>query len=302
MSAAEFQVMPRLTADEYAELEASIVEHGVQVPIVMSSDLTLASARADRDALADRTDVLDKVGVLRMLPDDAHVTTDAVASFYEVPTKTIQAVVMRNREELDDDGIQVLSRTEFLETFNMQVSNLDPKARSITLYPRRAVLRVGMLLRDSPVARKVRDHLLDSERLPATREERFALALLDAKVMIDQRDARIAELEPKARKFDNFLSADGDYDVNEAAKVLCRSGIETGEIKLGESLRAIRWTYKDHKGRPRAYQSAINAGYLTEKPNGEWIADDGRIHLRTPQVRVTPLGIDKLIEKLGGAA
>lgn len=257
----------------------------------MSSDLTLASARADRDALADRTDVLDKVGVLRMLPDDAHVTTDAVASFYEVPTKTIQAVVMRNREELDDDGIQVLSRTEFLETFNMQVSNLDPKARSITLYPRRAVLRVGMLLRDSPVA-----------RLPATREERFALALLDAKVMIDQRDARIAELEPKARKFDNFLSADGDYDVNEAAKVLCRSGIETGEIKLGESLRAIRWTYKDHKGRPRAYQSAINAGYLTEKPNGEWIADDGRIHLRTPQVRVTPLGIDKLIEKLGGAA
>lgn len=50
----------------------------------MSADLTLASARADRDALADRTDVLDKVGVLRMLPDDAHVTTDAVASFYEV--------------------------------------------------------------------------------------------------------------------------------------------------------------------------------------------------------------------------
>lgn len=264
----------------------------------MSADLTLASARADRDALADRTDVLDKVGVLRMLPDDAHVTTDAVASFYEVPTKTIQTLVMRNREELDDDGLNVASRAEFEQTFNMKAG----RAGTFLLYPRRAVLRVGMLLRDSPVARKVRDHLLDSERLPATREERFALALLDAKVMIDQRDAHIAELEPKARKFDNFLSADGDYDVNEAAKVLCRAGIETGEIKLGESLRVIRWTYKDHKGRPRAYQSAINAGYLTEKPNGEWIADDGRIHLRTPQVRVTPLGIDKLIEKLGGAA
>lgn len=35
----------------------------------MSTDLTLTSARADRDALADRTDVLDKVGVLRTLPD-----------------------------------------------------------------------------------------------------------------------------------------------------------------------------------------------------------------------------------------
>lgn len=266
----------------------------------MSSDLTLASARADRDALAGRIDVLDKVGVLRMLPDDMHVTTEQLAEFYEVPVGTIRTTVMRNREELDDDGLTVISRTEFDERFNLKLSS---RANSFTLYPRRAVLRVGMLLRDSPVARKVRDHLLDSERRPlATREERFALAILDAKVMIDQRDAQIAELEPKARKFDNFLSADGDYDVNEAAKVLCRAGIETGEIKLGESLRAIRWTYKDHKGRPRAYQSAINAGYLTEKPNGEWIADDGRIHLRTPQVRVTPLGIDKLIEKLGGAA
>lgn len=34
----DFQVMPRLTADEYAELEASIVEHGVRVPIVLSRD------------------------------------------------------------------------------------------------------------------------------------------------------------------------------------------------------------------------------------------------------------------------
>ncbi|MBF6411006.1 GIY-YIG nuclease family protein [Nocardia farcinica] len=34
------------------------------------TDLTLAGARAERDALANRTDVLDKVGVLRTLPDD----------------------------------------------------------------------------------------------------------------------------------------------------------------------------------------------------------------------------------------
>ncbi|MGV0805763.1 phage antirepressor KilAC domain-containing protein [Mycolicibacterium setense] len=266
----------------------------------MSADLTLASARADRDALADRTDVLDKVKALRVLPDGIHVTTDMVATFYEVPVKTIQTVVMRNREELDDDGIRVVSRTEFDEAFNLKVSS---RANSFTLYPRRAVLRVGMLLRDSAVARKVRDHLLDSERhQPATREERFALALLDAKVMIEERDGRIAELEPKARKFDNFLSADGDYDVNEAAKVLCRAGIETGEHKLGETLRELRWTYRDHKDRPRAYQGAVNAGYLAEKPNGEWIDDDGRVHLRTPQVRVTPKGIDKLIEKLGNAA
>ena len=265
----------------------------------MSTDLTLASARADRDALADHTDVLDKVKVLQTLPDDMNVTTEMVAEFYEVPVGTIRTLVMRNREELDDDGIIVLSRTEFDERFNLKLSS---RANSFTLYPRRAVLRVGMLLRDSRVARKVRDYLLDSERRTVTREERFALALLDAKVMIEERDGRIAELEPKARKFDNFLSADGDYDVNEAAKVLCRSGIETGELKLSDALRELRWTYRDPKGRPRAYQSVINAGYLAEKPNGEWVDADGRVHLRTPQVRVTPKGIDKLIEKLGSAA
>lgn len=264
----------------------------------MSADLTLASARPDRDALADRTDVLDKVKVLRTLPDDMHVTTDMVATFYEVPVKTIQTLVMRNREELDADGLNIVSRSDFELTFNMKAG----RAGTFMLHPRRAVLRIGMLLRDSIVARKVRDHLLDSERQPVTREERFAVALLDAKVMIEERNGRIAQLEPKARKFDNFLSADGDYDLNEAAKVLCRAGIETGELKLGETLRELRWTYRNHHGRPRAYQSAINGGYLAEKPNGEWIDADGRVHLRTPQVRITPKGIDKLIEKLGNAA
>ncbi|ANN98170.1 phage antirepressor KilAC domain-containing protein [Mycobacteroides abscessus] len=264
-----------------------------------TTDLTLASARSDRDALADRTEILDKVKVLRTLPDDMNVTTEMIASFYEVPIGTIRTVVMRNRDELDDDGLAVISRTEFDERFNLKLSS---RANSFTLYPRRAVLRIGMLLRDSAVARKVRDHLLDSERPIATREERFALALMDAQVLIAQRDDRLAELEPKARKFDNFLAADGDYDVNEAAKVLCRAGIETGEIKLGEYLREIRWTYRDNKGKPRAYQSAINSGCLAEKPMGEWIDDDGRVHLRVPQVRVTPRGIDKLLEKLGSVA
>lgn len=68
-----------------------------------SLDLTVA-ARVDRDRFAHRTDVLDKVGVLRCLPDDMHATTDMVAEFYQVPVKTIQTVVQRNREELDDDG------------------------------------------------------------------------------------------------------------------------------------------------------------------------------------------------------
>jgi hypothetical protein len=127
----------------------------------MSADLTLATARAERDALADRTDVLDRVGVLRMLPDDVHVTTAMVAEFYQVDRETILTIVKRNRDELDDDGYRVVGRREFEETFILNVSS---SANAFALFPRRAVLRIGMLLRDSEVAQRVRDYLLDAEQ------------------------------------------------------------------------------------------------------------------------------------------
>lgn len=38
MSNLGFQVMPRLSADEYADLEADIIAHGVQVPITVTED------------------------------------------------------------------------------------------------------------------------------------------------------------------------------------------------------------------------------------------------------------------------
>lgn len=126
----------------------------------MSADLTLTSAREERDALASRTDVLDKVKVLRTLPDDMHVTTEMVAEFYEVPKETIFTLVRNNRDELEEDGYRVVTRSAFEETFDSKVPS---SASRIALFPRRAVLRVGMLLRDSLVARKVRDYLLDAE-------------------------------------------------------------------------------------------------------------------------------------------
>ncbi|GFG72721.1 phage antirepressor KilAC domain-containing protein [Mycobacterium botniense] len=168
----------------------------------MTVDLTAASARADRDRLASRTDVLDKVGVLRTLPDDMHVTTDMVAAFYEVPAKTIQTVVLRNRDELDDDGLKVIGRAEFEETFNMKVTS---SASSFTLYPRRAVLRIGMLLRGSEVARKVRDYLINTEQAARDVDPRHVAAMLTradlARMVLEaeaEREAMAAALESAA--------------------------------------------------------------------------------------------------------
>ncbi|MFZ2172765.1 MAG: hypothetical protein WAW17_01770, partial [Rhodococcus sp. (in: high G+C Gram-positive bacteria)] len=126
------------------------------------TDLTASTARVERDQLASRVDVLDKVGVLHTLSDDMHATTEQVATFYEVPKETIFTLVRNNRDEIELDGYRVVTRSAFEGTFETKVPS---SASKIALFPRRAILRVGMLLRDSLVARKVRDYLLDAEEL-----------------------------------------------------------------------------------------------------------------------------------------
>lgn len=62
-----------------------------------------------------------------------------------------------NRDELEEDGYRVVIRSEFERFYGDPANLIAPQARQIALFPRRAVLRVGMLLRDSDVAKRVRD-------------------------------------------------------------------------------------------------------------------------------------------------
>jgi hypothetical protein len=204
----------------------------------MSADLTLLDARADRDELVGCTDVLDKVGVLRTLPDDIHVTTAEVANFYEVDAGTIRQVVNRNREELDDDGYTVVSRGEFEGSYNM---SLPSSASTVALFPRRAVLRLGMLLRDSDVARRVRDMLLSAEAaarfaIPTSFPEALRLAA-DEHEARTLAEAKVAELEPKAELADNYLIAQGGARlVREVAKTFGMKEHELRTFMLDEKL------------------------------------------------------------------
>lgn len=186
------------------------------------SDLTLPGARDERNALASRTDVLDKVGVLATLPDGMHVTTDMVATFYAVDREAVASLVKRNRGEFEDDGYTVMVRSTFEERFT---TNLSTQSARIALFPRRAVLRVGMLLRDSDIARQVRDYLLDTEeRSPARREltedEIVLQALQIQGRKIEALTAKVAELEPKADLADTYLTSQGGARlVREVAKI-----------------------------------------------------------------------------------
>lgn len=144
----------------------------------------LVESPSARARYADRVDVLDKVGGLVLLPDNTHATTDQVAAFYEVPLKTIESLVKANAAELEANGRRVL-RGEDLRDFATsygKVTNLviNPKARSLALFSRKAILNVGQLLTGSKVAKRVRQYLLTVEETatPEHRESAYRLIRL----------------------------------------------------------------------------------------------------------------------------
>ncbi|MFD5494237.1 restriction endonuclease [Streptomyces sp. GDS52] len=132
----------------------------------MIKESVLLESPSLRSSVLDRTDVLDRVKALSLLPDGMHVTTAMVATYFEVSHKAIESLVFDHRKELAASGYRVLAGTE-LTSFK-EVSGIQSRSRALALYSRRAVLNAAMLLRDSEVARQVRVYLLDMEYLART--------------------------------------------------------------------------------------------------------------------------------------
>lgn len=117
-----------------------------------------------RESHMNRVDVLEKVKGLLLLPNLGMATTKQVADFYEVKAQTIQNIVDRNRTEIEGDGVVFTSYAEVKEKTNpLIVSELRISKRGVNLFSRRAILRVGMLLRDSAIAKEVCTQLLNIE-------------------------------------------------------------------------------------------------------------------------------------------
>ena len=90
-------------------------------------------------------DIIDRVGQLIVIPGTAWAIIENIAAFYQVPKNTIEYVIKRHRDELLSDGYNTLQKKD-LE--NWHYASLEIPNRGISVFPRRAVLRIGMLLRD----------------------------------------------------------------------------------------------------------------------------------------------------------
>lgn len=135
-----------------------------------------------------------------------------------------------------------------------------------------------------------------------TPEQLLARALVTAQGVIERKDEHIAVLTPRAEAWDELASADGDYEVADAAKILARAGVETGRTRLFSQLADLRWIHRGSHGKWTAYQTAVDAGYLAERPQSHHHPRTGDLVLDPPQVRVTVRGLERLRIRLGTLA
>jgi hypothetical protein len=125
-------------------------------------ELMFLEDKTVRSKNLDRIGILEKVGNLLLLSNNEHATTKQISDFFETPKKTIESLFADNKEEIEMSGAFFLQGID-LKDFKTNLPNPGDLKRvpSCWLFPKRAILNIGMLLRDSEVAKRLREALLD---------------------------------------------------------------------------------------------------------------------------------------------
>lgn len=131
--------------------------------------------------------MLDRVGGLLLLSNTELATTKQVAEFYGIPSKTLNSVIQRNRQELESNGKAYMKFPEIRETIAnnpnfLNVKNLELTPRELGLSPigsfiftQRAVLNVGFMLEQSQVALEVRNQALNINESASDEQKTFEI-------------------------------------------------------------------------------------------------------------------------------
>ena len=184
----------------------------------MSNEQVLLESKTMREEMVvkvsdERADeIFNKVKGLILLPDNTNVTTEMVANYFEVDKDTIKKSIQRHNDELINDGLKVLKGKD-LKCFKelLEVGDnvsLTPEIKtspSLTILPRRAILRLGMLLRDSLIAKQIRTYLLDVESNTKIEDKLIALAQENNDSIILLRN-NIQLLEGSNKKLEEYNS------------------------------------------------------------------------------------------------
>lgn len=222
-----------------------------------------------REKLINRVEVLDKVKELLLIPRMQFTTIQGVADFYEVEYKAIDSIVRRHKNELSTDGVIKVTRKDVVDCFRQNEENEEDNNILITqpqyielrindnysinianrgalVFPKRAVLRIGMLLRDSEIAKEVRNQLLNIEEKVAPEVKTIEI---DKEKELLERALGAAfinnDIESFIRAIDSLKSYNNRYS-KEAYEALQEENMELKAIvsDLGTAIEHLELTNK----------------------------------------------------------
>ena len=137
-------------------------------------EVDLLQRKEAREDCISRVEVLDKVGELLLLPNTEYATINQVSNYYNVGQEAIRKLFQRNKEELVHNGAITLGANKIVDDIlrvdkmsihktksGILIGDNKLNYKSNLLFSKRAILNVGMLLRDSEVAKEIRTRLLD---------------------------------------------------------------------------------------------------------------------------------------------
>lgn len=279
------------------------------------NEFDLIEKQEMRSKFLERIDILETVGELLTLPNTELSTTKQVAEFYKVGTEAIKTIYKRNREELNASGAKTV---EGLDLKDLKAEVLDAPsfsyAKSIVVFSKRAVLNVGMLLRDSPVSKELRSQILntmevvpDETKLQAIeQEQKLLLNIIYTKDEVEravalsefnnyknrhiaQLNAQIEEQTPLYEFSKEVLTAEGVIPTTQIAK------------DYGMSAQALNKILNFHdviykKGRQwYLYAQYQNKGYM----KSETVVENGIATVHNQWTQLGRLFIHEKMKELG---
>lgn len=131
--------------------------------VIKNEELELLNGdKSIRNKYIDRVYILDKVKELNCLPNTVYSTTSQVASYFETTQDNIRQTYKRFIEEFAEDGASHFKYGEIKKLINSDnLSQLGISPNGSVVYPKRSLLRFGMLLRDNVIAQEIRNLLLN---------------------------------------------------------------------------------------------------------------------------------------------
>ena len=227
------------------------------------NELEIIENKTTREKLIDRVNVLDKIKKLILLPYGDSMTTEQVAEYYEVGKEAIKSIIKRHKEELLLNGYSYMKKSEII----LMVHNepIEIPNRGTGIFTRRAILNVGMLLRDGEIAHQVRISLLNmsdnkeaiqQEVSNIDKEKLLALDVLYAKTdnermvnlgkFINYKDEQKAKIEAEKKvaveKVENLTKSDATMGLREA-----KNNLGVKEKSLRNFILENKYCYRKHK-------------------------------------------------------